>query len=140
MKTRLFLDTNVIIDLLGERDPYYLEIAKITTLADLNEIELVVSALSYSTVYYILSKYDSNENVKNKLRKFKILANISDLNTEVIEKNLSSNFKDFEDGLQYHCAIQSACNILITRNHKDFKNSQIPVMNANEYLRSIGRH
>ena len=134
MKTRLFLDTNVIIDLLGERDPYYLEIAKITTLADLNEIELVVSALSYSTVYYILSKYDSNENVKNKLRKFKILANISDLNTEVIEKSLSSNFKDFEDGIQYFCAIESKCSAILTRNIIDYKHSQIPVMTAESFL------
>ena len=54
---KLFLDTNIMLDLLGERMPFYDSIAKIATLADKGNVLLVVSALSYSTVYYLLSKY-----------------------------------------------------------------------------------
>ena len=139
MKTRLFIDTNIMLDLLGERLPYYDSIAKIATLADRGEVSIVVSALSYSTVAYLLSKYESTEKVKAKLRKFKIISEISDLDEKTIEKGLNSNFSDFEDSLQYFCALKSDCNVILTRNQKDFKESNIPVMSANEYLKSIKR-
>ena len=137
MKNRLFLDTNVMFDLLGEREPFYDSIAKVATLADKGEVILTVSTLSYSTLFYLLSKFEKSEVVKEKLRKFKIISRTSDLTDNIIEKGLSSNFSDFEDALQYHCALKADCNILITRNGKDFKESEIPVMTATEYLKSL---
>ena len=137
MKNRLFLDTNVMFDLLGEREPFYDSIAKVATLADKGEVILTVSTLSYSTLFYLLSKFEKSEVVKEKLRKFKIISRTSDLTDKIIEKGLSSNFSDFEDALQYHCALKADCNILITRNGKDFKESEIPVMTATEYLKSL---
>jgi len=137
MKKRLFIDTNVMLDLLGERIPYYDSIAKIATLADKGEVSLIVSALSYASVFYLLKKFESTEKVKEKLRKFKIISEVSDLDDIVIEKGLISTFSDFEDSLQYHCALKAECNIILTRNQKDFKASEIPVMSAEEYLKSI---
>lgn len=137
MKNELFIDTNVMLDLLGERVPHYDSIAKIATLADKGKVKMIVSALSYATVFYLLSKFEESNKVKEKLRKFKIISEISDLDNKVIEKGLSSNFADFEDSLQYYCAIKADCSILITRNGKDFKSSEIPVMTAEEYLLSI---
>jgi len=137
MKNRLFIDTNVMLDLLGERIPYYDSIAKIATLADKGKVKMIVSALSYATVFYLLSKFEEVHKVKEKLRKFKVISEISDLDSKVIEKGLSSNFTDFEDSLQYYCAIKADSSILITRNGKDFKSSEIPVMTAEEYLQSV---
>jgi predicted nucleic acid-binding protein len=137
MKDRLFLDTNIVLDLLGERKPYYNSIAKIATLADKRKLRLMVSALSYSTIFYLLAKVEKKESVKEKLRKFKIISETSDLTDKIIEKALSSNFKDFEDALQYHCALSTNCNILITRNVKDFIQSELPVMTAEEYLNKL---
>lgn len=137
MKTKLFIDTNVMLDLLGERIPYYDSIAKIATLADKGQITMVASALSYATVSYFLTKFEKNEKAKDKLRKFKIISEICDLDESIIEKGLNSNFSDFEDSIQYFSALKSDCSILITRNGKDFKDSQIPVMTADEYLMSI---
>jgi len=134
MTDKLFLDTNVVVDLLGEREPFYNSIAKIATLADKGKIQLVVSALTYSTVYYLLSRFEDKEAVKEKIRKFKVLAETSDLTDKVIEKGLSSKFRDFEDSLQYHCAVDKDCDILITRKGKDFKDSEIPVFTPDEYL------
>ncbi len=139
MKTRLFLDTNIMLDFLGERVPFYDPIAKIATLADKGQITLVVSALSYSTVSYFLSKYESKEIAKEKLRKFKIISEICDLSEQIIEKGLNSHFADFEDSLQYYSALSSDCSILITRNGKDFATSSIPIMTAEEYLKSINK-
>lgn len=137
MIPRLFIDTNVMMDLLGERVPHYDSIAKIATLADKGKIKMVVSAFSYPTVYYLLSKFENSENVKEKLRKFRIISEVSDLDEITIEKGLASDFKDFEDALQYHCALKADCDILLTRNAKDFKESSIPVMSADEFLQSL---
>lgn len=135
--SRIFLDTNVILDLLGERVPFFDSIAKVATLADQKKLTLIVSPLSFTTVDYVLNKYESSESVLNKLRKFKIICEIFEVNEETIDKALNSNFKDFEDAVQYFTALQSNCSIIITRNGKDFKNSTIPIMTAEEYLSSI---
>ena len=135
--TRIFLDTNVILDLLAERIPFFDSIAKVATLADQKKLILVVSPLSFTTVEYVLKKFESSESVLSKLRKFKIICEVCEVNEETIEKGLNSNFKDFEDAVQYFTAIQSSCSIIITRNGKDFKSSTIPVMTAEEYLSSI---
>jgi len=137
MMVRLFIDINVMIDLLGERIPYYNSIARIATLADKGKVKLIVSAFSYPTVYYLLSKFERSEKVKEKLRKFRIISEVSDLNEIVIEKGLLSNFADFEDALQYYCALKADCDVIITRNAKDFRESAIPVMSGEEFLQSI---
>jgi len=137
MKDKLFIDTNVMLDLLGERELFYDSIAKIATLADKGKVKLVVSSLSFSTVFYLLLKFEESGVIKEKLRKFKVISETSDLTDRIIEKGLSSKFSDFEDALQYHCALKMDCNLLITRNVKDFKRSSIPIMTPVEYLKSL---
>ena len=137
MKDKLFLDTNVVIDLLGERELFYSSAAKIATLADKGKIHLIISALTYSTVFYILSRFEDKEVVKEKIRKFKVIAETADLTDRIIDKGLSSKFTDFEDSIQYYCATNMDCNILITRYGKDFKESDIPVLSPDEYLNSL---
>lgn len=134
---KLFLDTNVVVNLLGEREPYYDAIAKITTLADLGKIQLVVSALTYATVYYLLSKYENQELVREKIRKFKVIVETAELTDRIIDKSLSSKFRDFEDALQYYCALETDCNVLLTRNGKDFKGADIAVLSPDEFLSSL---
>jgi len=137
MKDRLFLDTNIVLDLLGEREPFYNSAARIATLADKGQIDLVVSALTYATVYYLLSRFEDKELVKEKIRKCKVIAETSDLTDKIVDKGLTSKFSDFEDSLQYYCAIKMDCKLLITRNVKDFKASEIPVLTPDEYLHSL---
>jgi len=136
MIPKLFLDTNVVLDLLGERVTFYTSAAKIATLADKEKIRLVTSALTFATVNYILSKYEGQQKAKEKLRKFKVLTRICSLDETIIEKGLNSNFSDYEDALQYFSALKSECDMLITRNGKDFKLSEIPVFTPDEFLRS----
>ncbi len=137
MKEKLFLDTNVVIDLLGEREPFYESAAKIATLADRGKIQIYVSALTYWTVYYLLARFENGEAVKEKIRKFKVIAETSDLTDKIVDKGLVSKFSDFEDSLQYYCALTMNCNIIITRNGKDFKESELPVLTPDEYLYSL---
>ncbi len=135
MKPRIFIDTNIMLDFLGERNPFYNSIAKLATLADKGKVTMVVSPLSFATVNYFLAKIEHPEIAKEKLRKFKIISEICKLDEHTIEKGLNSSFKDFEDALQYFSAVESSCEVIISRNGKDFRESLIPVMAADEYLK-----
>lgn len=130
----VFLDTNIVLDFLGERMPFYHAAAKVLTLADNKKIKLFTSPTSISTTYYIIAKFEGHKTALEKIRKFKLLCHISTMDDDVIEKAINSNFKDFEDSMQYFSAIASTCTVIITRNEKDFKNTAIPIMNAESYL------
>lgn len=132
----LFVDTNIVIDLLAQREEFYVEAQELFTLADREEVKLSVSALSFCNIYYIMRKYHTSEYVRNALNKLKILVNTLPVDDKIIELALHSDFKDFEDAIQYHSAIQHHSHIIITRNKKDFKNSSLPVFTAREYLNS----
>ena len=137
MSKRVYLDTNVMLDLLGEREPFYNSIAQIATLADQKKLQIVVSPISFATVNYFLSKFEGISAAKDKLRKFKVLSEISIIDETIIEKGLNSNFEDFEDSLQYFCAVDAECTVILTRNAKDFKHALLPVMSAEEFINSI---
>ena len=126
-----------MLDLLGERKPYYDPIAKIATLAEKEKLTMVVSPISFATVNYFLAKFENPKIAREKLRKFKIISEISSLDEQTIEKGLNSSIEDFEDALQYFSATESDCEIIITRNGKDFKKSLLPVMTAEEFLKSL---
>ena len=134
---KIFLDTNIILDFLGEREGFYEASAKIMTLADKKKIQVYTSPSSISNVFYVLGKYENSKIALEKIRKFKLLCSMSVMDDEVVEKAIKSDFKDFEDAMQYFSALASNCNIIITRNEKDFKNAMIPVMNAESYLLSL---
>jgi len=134
---KIFIDTNIALDLLGHRAPFYEGAAKLFSLADRGKIKLYVSALTIANAHYVLSKLRSGKEARIILIKFKILLVVLELNDKIIELSLNDDaFKDFEDGLQYYTALENEADILITRNLKDFKSSKIPVMTASQYLKS----
>ena len=134
---KIFLDTNVVIDFLGERKPFYESVAKILTLADNKKVKVFTSPTAISTTYYILTKFEGSKVALEKIRKFKLLCDISVMNSEVIDKAISSNFKDFEDAMQYFSAIATNCDLIITRNEKDFKSALIPILDCESYLQTL---
>lgn len=137
---KVFLDTNIIIDFLGERKEFYEAAAKVLSLADKKKIKIYTSPTSISNSYYLLSKFESAKVVLEKIRKLKLFCNISIMDDEVIEKAINSDFKDFEYAMQYYSAIVTNCDIIITRNERDFKSALIPVMNAESFLQTLKKH
>jgi predicted nucleic acid-binding protein len=131
---KVFVDTNIVIDLLAKREPYYKEAQGLFTLSDKKEIELQISSLTFANAYYSIVKHYKAVDAKKYLLKFKVLVTILPLEDKAIELALASDFADFEDGLQYFIAMDNESDILITRNKKDYKTSKIPVMTAGEYL------
>ena len=132
---KLFVDTNIVIDLLSQRIEYYEASQDLFTYAIDNQIKLVVSTLTFANTHYILRDQLKLSKVRSALRKFKTLVEVASFDDKVLELALEEEFKDFEDGIQYYIAIENNCEAIITRNKKDFKRSTVPVLNATEYIR-----
>lgn len=134
---KLFIDTNIVLDLLAKR-PDYASAAKLFTLADQGKLELSVSSLTFANTHYILVKHEGKEKTLKILRDLELIVTIIDLSGKIVRLALNDkDFKDFEDGLQYYSALENGMEVIITRNQKDFKHSKLPVMNADQFLKSI---
>jgi predicted nucleic acid-binding protein len=131
----LLVDTNIILDLLAKRPLFYNFAADLFSLADKGEINLYTSSISIINTNYILSKTLSEKEVREILRKIRILVNILSCDEKIIDLGLNSHFKDYEDSVQYYTATENNIDCIITRNLNDFKNSKIPVMTAEEFLK-----
>lgn len=131
----VFVDTNIVIDLLQKREEFYREAQELFTLADRKKVKLYISALTFANTYYILSRFYSSDEAKKILSKFKVLVEVLPTTDKIIELALASDFKDFEDAIQFYTALESSLEAIITRNKKDFKNNLIPVFSASEFLK-----
>lgn len=134
---KLLVDTNIIIDLLAERKEFYDAAAQLFSLADQKKINLCVCSLSFANAHYVLNRQLEETKVREILRKLKVLVEVLPLDSKVLDKSLNSDFKDFEDAIQYYAAIESNVDIIITRNLKDFKKSNLPVLTAGQFIKLI---
>lgn len=132
----LFLDTNIVIDLLEKREPYCYDVVRLFTMSYYKQINLFISPITYSTAAFLLRKHGSN-GVRDLLSNIRQLTRVSSTDEHTVDNAIASQFDDFEDALQYYSAIQANADIIITRNGKDFKNSKIPVMTAGECLTNL---
>lgn len=133
---QLFVDTNIIMDLLTERPPFYEPAAKFFMLADKKSVRLYASALSFANLNYIITRMYDADKARTSLRKLELLVTIQDLTEKITQLSLNDEkFADFEDGLQYYTALENDMDAIITRNLKDFKNSKLPVMTAEAFLK-----
>ena len=134
--TRLFLDTNIVVDLLEGREPFCYDAAQLFTMAHDKRVELLVSPMTFSTASFLLRKHGS-EGVRNLLSNLRQLVRVTISDERTVDDSIASQFKDFEDAMQYYTAVKAKADVIITRNGKDFAASKLPVMTAAEYLATI---
>jgi predicted nucleic acid-binding protein len=136
--TEIFIDTDVIIDFLIDRKPHSGEAAIIFTLIEQKKLKGYVSSLTFSNLYYVLRKIESHNKVIAKLDSLSKMLTILKVDQQIIKDSIASGFSDFEDSIQYNCALDfKKIDVLITRNTKDYKNSELPVMTPADYLKTI---
>ena len=133
---KVFVDSDILLDLLTGRAPHHLSAAALFSLAEKGKLRICVSSLTFANVHYVLSKQLNSEKARNILATFKTLVSVLAVNDVVVERALSSEFKDFEDALQYHTALENRLNVLLTRNLKDYKKAQIQVFTAQQFLKT----
>ncbi len=134
MKHFLF-DTDVIIDYLIDRKPFSEITEKLFAYAEISKIKIYVPAVSYTNIAYILRKHATHNELKKLLHDLMEMTQTLDVTKEIINTALKSDFKDFEDSVQYHCATSNKkIEAIVTRNEKDFRRSDISVLSPEEAL------
>ena len=134
--TRLFLDTNIVVDLLAKREPFYNDAVRLFSMAYNKKVQLVVAPITYTTASYLL-RHHGPEGVRNLLANFRQLSRIATIDERVVDESIVAKFEDFEDAVQYYTAIKAKADFIITRNGRDFVNTKIPVMTAADFLTSF---
>ena len=134
---KALIDINVVLDVLLNRKDFYEYSAKVLTLCSNDLIEGYISADSFGTIFYILSKQIGKDKTKTALLKLRNIVKVSVVNEKVIDNSLLSSFKDFEDAVKYYSAVESDINYIITRNEKDFGNATLTAVNPEEFIKNI---
>ena len=131
---KIFVDTDVILDLLGNRIPHFHFSAVLFTFAEMKKLELYTSPLILANTFYVLRKQLGNDEAKKALRKLRILLHIIDSSEAVVDKALNSDFSDFEDAIQYYTALEGGISVILTRNLRDYKNASVIVQTPEAFL------
>jgi predicted nucleic acid-binding protein len=132
---KILIDTNVVIDILLKRQPYYEDAVLIGVLLEKSILEGYISASAITDIYYIINKEFKDK--KKSLEKIKNLLNIiyiASVNEFNIYEALDSDWNDFEDSLQYVIGKEIDVDYIVTRNIKDYEKSLIKIIEPNMLL------
>ena len=134
---KIFVDTNILLDVLTKREPFYKNSAVIWSLVEDGIVEGYISAISVNNVFYISKKLRDLEHaqglVDKILKDFQIIA----LNYEILKLSSTISDRDYEDLIQYFSAIRSGSKYLITRNKNDFAETGIEILKPAEFLQTF---
>ena len=132
---RIFLDANIVVDLLCERYPWFPSVMRIFNMADLGKIELYCSSLSLGTASYLMeTRKMSTQDIFDNIDLLCQICTPSAVDASIVRQALDSDFTDFEDALQHFSAKTIDADCIVTRNKKDFKCSEIPVYELDEFI------
>jgi hypothetical protein len=118
------------------REPFALDAARIFTLSENREISICTTGLVFSNAYYVLRKLGAHKKVVEKLTQLAGFVEIIGLSKDAVIQALGSDFGDFEDALQHFAALVEGVKVIVTRNTKDYKNSELAVLTPDQYLKS----
>lgn len=125
---KVFVDTNILVDLIADRKPFSKFAVAIFTQAENEKVRLFTSSHAFATTYYLLKKYVEERKLKDILYNLLAYIQIIAVTQDAIKKALKSADKDFEDSIQMLCAYSiENMDFIVTRNIKDFKGASIPV-------------
>ena len=133
---KVLIDTDVILDFFLDREPFSENAANILALCERKLIVGYVTPVIVSNVYYLLSQKAKQEKVIEKLKLLLSILEILVIDKSSIIVALNSDFKDFEDAIQNYAAeINGEISLIITRNTKDYKKSELGVMSPEDFLK-----
>lgn len=134
---KILVDTDVILDFFFDRKPFPDDSAKILTWCEIKEVHGFVTPAIFSNCYYLLRKNATHDKVIEKLKQLILIIDILVMDKEIVLQALNSEFGDFEDALQNFSAIKSGkIDIIITRNFKDYKNSDLAVFTPANFIKN----
>lgn len=136
---KILFDTNVILDVLLDREPFAEPAAHLMSKVEESEIQGFISAITVTTLHYLLAKSLGKTKAKKHIQSILSLFEIAPVNRLVLEDAFDNKFQDYEDSVIYDSAIHSGAEYIVTLDGKDFKHSKIPVYEPIEMIKLIRR-
>lgn len=130
----VFLDTNILLDHLLDREPFSQEAMQLWSMAERRRISGWVSAISFNFVYYIVRREVNETVARLAVSSLRDVFDIATVDAQIIHQAADSSFSDFEDAMQHACAVRCSATHLITRDLEGFRHSEVPVMSPRSYL------
>lgn len=134
---KLLLDTNVILDVMLERQPFVEHATILLSKIENGIVEGYLCATTLTTLEYLLKKELGDKKAKPLLKTLLTLFDITAVNRLVIESALSSNFDDFEDAVLYESALHSNLQGIVTRDKKGFKKAKLATYSSEEIVKIL---
>jgi predicted nucleic acid-binding protein len=133
---KILIDTDVILDFFFDRKPFSENSAIILNMCERKHIQGFVTPVIISNSYYLLRRNAQHDKVIDKLKQLLSITDVLNMNKQIIVNALNSDFKDFEDALQNFAAVSNGdIDVIVTRNVKDFKKSEIAVLTPESFLK-----
>ena len=131
---RILFDTNVVLDVLLDREPFSSTSAKLFSKVETGEIAGYVCATTITTIHYLAQKAIGFDSAMKEIKKLMKLFEIAPVNRAVLATAVSSGFNDFEDAVMHESAVYKDAQGIVTRDLKGFKKSNIQVYSPEELL------
>ena len=131
---KLMIDTNILLDVLLDREPFSDASAMIWRLCEAKETEGCISSLSFANIAYVLRKKIDKQSIMSMITDLSLIFRFEDLGQGDLYGAAACQWDDFEDGIQFATAVRIKADCIITRNKKDYVDSIIPVMTPEEFL------
>ncbi len=134
---KVFVDTNVLLDILARREPFHAEAARIWSLAERGRVEALVSVISFNNVYYVVRRASNRKSAEKSLRLMRDIFTPVPFSVQILNQAIDAGYNDFEDAIQFHSAIHAEADCLITRDANHFPANDLPVLSPAAFLASL---
>jgi predicted nucleic acid-binding protein len=134
MIEKLFIDSDIILDLVLKREPFFADSQRVLSLIERNYFSGFTSSLILANCYYIVAINKDKKTALKMISKLRSILNVLPFTDQEIGESLNSSIADFEDGVQYFIALNNDINNLITRNISDYKGLGINVLTPKDFL------
>jgi predicted nucleic acid-binding protein len=131
---KILLDTNIILDIALERQPFFQPAAKILETSDFDRFHLYISASMATDVFYVIRKEKGESVGLAFLKDLLDAVDVCRVDKGILLLALESDFSDFEDAVQHFAAVNAELEVIITRNKKDYSASSLKIMDPEEFV------
>jgi predicted nucleic acid-binding protein len=134
---KVLLDTNIILDVALERQPFLGASEQILVFAEQGQIEGYISASTFGDLYYVIRKNKGRESALDFLRNISCFCQVATVDQSAISMALVTNFRDFEDAIQHSTAVVNHLEAVVTRNPQDFVGAALLIMTPDILIQAI---
>ena len=134
---KVLVDTNIILDVLLDREPFVEDGMALFKLIEAGKIQGFIAATTITNIFYILRKMLGRDAAIEAIKRLLLSFELCAVNRQVVEWAINKNLKDFEDGVQAACAVVGCLDVIVTRDTSDFVEVRLPVLSVAEMIERL---